>query len=692
MSVIVKLIAQADNSNTHLKNLQKYIAKPEANQESGLDVWYFNSLFDKSAHAEMLALNEANSRAKSTFKHLLISFSPDVFPTRDQAYGASKLLLEEMGLDECVSMVGMHYDKDHVHLHVAVVTINPDTFKSVHAEWALEAMHRAAAKINYLQGWKPQDNQRYSMINVGDQIIAYKNTGKTRTLKVNEVIAFQGQRPAADVAVEVVKLVLADPEVNSWDMFNRRLADNGIEYQKKGSGSIFMVEQGDKPIAVKASVVNRNATMKLLEIKFGPFIANTHPIKQRSTEPVKGMSDSVKLSWQNFNDHKALFAIEKATLKDTQSKQYQQLLDAQKVERNNLYLQSWKGKGVELNKQRMILAALQAKQKAKLKQYHVAQQLKLIQSVYKKYGPTSRFDDYLKFTDADLLAQYKQQQRQAKNDSKIYSGATGVERNPTFTKVSGIEAYEFHQAFIGNGFGQKFVLKFTNQDGRVDFIDEGKRIKVINVDKESVHAFLQLSSQKWHRFELTGSAEFKYMCAEEAVKLKIDKKIVNHEVQVMIAKIRQLDEAKKIGAATEKINLKRWNKPLLVKDRHLKKLSVTQIIEPTNRLEAAINAYLTHAEDLSTKPKNDYFRDFEIAIRLQAVGFTNEEILHAISYASPLVLNREVHSRYTKHLVDLINAPHIKEEWKDVIERKRQDWVALSRNTSSPSSRMRPKF
>ena len=683
---------QSDTSNTHLKTLQNYIAKPEANQEQGLDVWYFNAMDDKSAHAEMLALNLVNSRARNTFKHLLISFSPDVFPTRHQAHEASQMLLQEMGLDKCVAMTGMHYDKDHVHLHVAVVTNNPETYRSVHAEWALEAMHRAAAKINYLQGCKPQDNQRYSMINVGDQIIAYKNTGKTRTLKVNEVIAFQGQRPAADVAAEVVKLVLADPEVNSWDMFNRRLADNGIEYQKKGSGSIFMVEQGDKPIAVKASVVNRNATTKLLEIKFGPFIANTHPIKQRSTEPVKGMSDSVKLSWQNFNEHKALFAIEKATLKDTQSKQYKQLLDAQKVERNNLYLQSWKGKGVELNKQRMILAALQAKQKAKLKQHHVAQQLKLIQNVYKKYGPTSRFDDYLKFTDADLLAQYKQQQRQAKNDSKIYPGATGVERNSTFTKVSGIETYEFHQAPIGNGFGQKFVLKFTNQDGRVDFIDEGKRIKVINVDKESVHAFLQISSQKWRRFELTGSAEFKYMCAEEAVKLKIDKKIVNHEVQVMIAKIRQLDEAKKIGAATEKINLKRWNKPLLVKDRPLKKLSVTQIIEPTNRLEAAINAYLTHAEDLSTKPKNDYFRDFEIAIRLQAVGFTNEEILHAISYASPLVLNREVHSRYTKHLVDLINAPHIKEEWKDVIERKRQDWVALSRNTSNPSSTMRPKF
>ena len=152
MSVIVKLIPQSDTSNTHLKNLQKYIEKPEASQESGLDVWFFNSLFNESAHAEMLSLNEVNSRAKSTFKHLLISFAPDVFPTRAQAHEASLLLLKEMGLDECVSMVGMHYDQDHVHLHIAVVTIDPNSFKAVHAEWAVEAIHRAAAKINYIQG------------------------------------------------------------------------------------------------------------------------------------------------------------------------------------------------------------------------------------------------------------------------------------------------------------------------------------------------------------------------------------------------------------------------------------------------------------------------------------------------------------------------------------------------------------
>lgn len=573
MSVIVKLIEQSDTSNSHLKKLQEYIVKPEANQESGIDVWYFNSLFNESAHAEMLGLNEANRRARNTFKHLLISFSPDVFPTRAQAHEASKLLLTEMGLDKCVSMVGMHYDKDHIHLHVAVVNIDPETFKSVHAEWAIEAMHRAAAKINYIQGWKSQDNQLYSIIKVNDEAVAFRNSNKGRTLKSNEVSAFQGQRPAAEIASEVVKFALKDPDIYSWDMFHQRMAENGIEYQKKGSGSIFMIEQGAKPVAVKASVINRNATMKLLVSKFGPFISNTYPVLKRQPEPIKGMNDSVKQSWQNFRNLKVLLTKEKAALKNSQKVQYQKLLLAQGVDRKNLFIQSWKGMGVELNKARMTLAAQQAQQKAKLKQIQLAEKLNFAQEFHKKHGSTSRFDDYLKLTDTTLLINHRQEQRQAKMDNKTYPGANGIELNPNFTKVSGIEAYKFYQESVSTDLGQQFVLKFYNQDGRIDFIDEGKRIKVINVDKESVRAFLQLSSQKWLKFELTGSFEFKYACAEEALKLGVDHKIVNPEVQKLISLIHKLEVRKKSQSSTPKLQLPKWHKPMKVAPKASKSLT-----------------------------------------------------------------------------------------------------------------------
>lgn len=688
MSVIVKLIEQSDTSNTHLKNLQQYIVKPNANQESGLDVWYFNAIDDKSAHAEMLALNEANSRASNTFKHLLISFSPDVFPSRYQAHEASQLLLKEMGLDECVSMVGMHYDKDHVHLHVAIVTIDPETFKSVHAEWAIEAMHRAAAKINYIQGWKSQNNQLYSVINFGDEVVAVRNSNKGRTLNANEVSAFQGQRSAAEIAAEVVKRAFKDQSINAWDAFHQRMADNGMEYQKKGSGSIFMIEQGDKQVAVKASVVNRGATMKLLEKKYGSYISNNYPVLKRNTEPALGMNNVVKQSWQHFRKLKVTLTEEKLALKNFQKVQYQKLLDAQKVDRKNIFSQSWKGNGAELNKARMILAAQQVQQKAKLKQFQLVEKLKFIQAFHKKYGSTTRFDDYLKFTDPNLLTLHRQQQRQVKMESKIYPGAIRIELNSEFTKVSGIEAYEFREDSVNN----HFVLKFYNQDGRVDFIDVGKRIKVINVEKDSVRAFLQLANQKWKSFELTGSLEFKYMCAEEALKLHIDLKITNPEIQRMMTHIRKLENTKKNGASTPGLRLRKWDKPIVVKERPLKDVSVMQISNPINSQKLAINAYLTHAEDLGGKPKNDYSRDLEIAIRMQVTGYSDVDISHSINHASPLVISEQVHSRYTKHVVNLINSPAIKDEWKDVVDKKIQDWIVLSKSSTQSNPMSKPKF
>lgn len=117
-----------------------------------------------------------------------------------------------------------------------------------------------------------------------------------------------------------------------------------------------------------------------------------------------------------------------------------------------------------------------------------------------------------------------------------------------------------------------------------------------------------------------------------------------------------------------------------------------QISNPINSQKLAINAYLTHAEDLGAKPKNDYLRDLEIAIRMQATGYSDVDISHSINHASPLVISEQVHSRYTKHIVNLINSPAIKDEWKDVVDKKVQDWIVLSKSSTQSNPMSKPKF
>lgn len=350
MSVIVKLIKQTDTSNSHLKRLQNYILKPEANQEMGMDVWCFNAVDDNSARAEMLALNNVNSCARSTFKHLLISFTPEVFPSRTQAQEASLILLEEMGLNECVSMIGMHYDKNHVHLHVAVVTNHPETFRSVHAEWAVEAMHSAVAKINYVQGWKSQDNQVYSVIDDGSIKYVVRNQPKGRALPAKEVRAFfHGQKTAAEIVAEEVVKVLKNASVKTWDDFHKNLAQVGIAYQKKGSGAVYLVNQDNEQVAVKASVINRSTLLTTLVKKFDQFQSSLHALSPRKIEPVNGLGNEVDAAWQKFNGTKEELTKLKLIINQSLKKEFESLLKKQRLERKGLASIGWVGELKEFN-------------------------------------------------------------------------------------------------------------------------------------------------------------------------------------------------------------------------------------------------------------------------------------------------------------------------------------------------------
>lgn len=683
MSVIVKLIPQSDTSSAHLRGLQNYIAKPEANQESGLDVWYFNAFDEQSAQAEMLAFNKVNSRARSTFKHLLISFSPEVFPTRDQAHQASHILLKEMGLDMCVAMVGMHYDKDHVHLHVAVVTIDPGTEKSVHAQWAIEAMHRAAAKINFVQGWKSQDNQLYSVLDLGGVAYTFRNSKKKRTLRANEVTAFQAQRPAGDIASEIVKTLLQDKTIDSWDQFHQRLADSGIEYKQKGSGSIFMIQQDNQSVAVKASVVNRKTTLKHLEAVFGSYTANTHTVKSRTIEPIMGMDPTVKTYWDQFLLHKSTLASDKKTLKQEHMSAYDILQQNHKAQRDQLNHSGWQGRGAALNQARKALAVIQADEKTKLKKKQQLALLQFVRDYHQRHGPTSRFDDYLAFCNQSLLEQHRQQQRQIKQAANIYPSLTGQIINNAFRSLVGIDNCTQSQETMITKAGQQTVIKFANEDGRVDFIDLGNRIDVINLGSDSVRAILQLANQKWQTFHLTGSYQFKFLCAKEAIKLGITEKITNPEVM----KIIEIINIQKTTPNKQNVG-KKWNQPFKVERKTL--YQIPSLIEESVNDLPHTNAYIRHAIDLQNKVMNDYDRDLQIAIRLQATGLTDAQITQVIQNSSPIFLVRQVHTNYPNHLIKVMNSPMVKNEWQPIIANCMDKWKQITDGQSQPYLRPRP--
>ncbi len=112
--------------------------------------------------------------------------------------------------------------------------------------------------------------------------------------------------------------------------------------------------------------------------------------------------------------------------------------------------------------------------------------------------------------------------------------------------------------------------------------------------------------------------------------------------------------------------------------------------KPTTRVQLAINAYLIFAADLGDIPTNDFYRDLQIAIRLDAIGFEIDEIKYAIEQASPLVIAEKVHARYSSHIINLLNDIAIKNEYFADVQNNKQRWMFLTKQSSASSSFLKP--
>ncbi len=680
MSVLIKQIKLSSTTTKELRKLQDYILKPEGGREASEDQWYFNVLSSISAKAEMLALNDANKRARRTYKHLLISYSPEVFPTRAQAKQASLVLLSEMGLDQCLSMIGMHYDKDHIHMHIAVVTINPDTFLSVHVEWSVEAMHRAVALINFIQGWEVQKNQLYSIVNSNKQYVLLRNRKKGRALPGSEVTTFHGQQSAANVVVESIKRLFNGISIESWDDFHQCLSGDGIAYMRKGKGWVYVVNQCAKEIGVKASSINHIIEIDSLFKKLGAFQPSQHIPNQRDAQPLDTMSHEVKLAWNRFqklkaenNKLKQSIAIDQVGYERNQSAN-------QVAERKELALKGWLNRAGEFNAEKKRLAIKHRIEKSLIKQSQLKRKYKTYQDFQKKFGPVSRFDEFLKFYDIRLYNDYKEEMARNSLEKQINISVQQVEVNYAFRMPFHVQTYS---AQIDHSYqGRQLKYQYINPDGKLDFTNDDSEIKVINIHPASVSALVDLSSQKWKRFQLVGPLDFKIMFAKEALQFGVISKIINPEVHDAIADMRKFELN-----SLKQASINQWNTPRDISFElcKLTEIKSTRYTNPKSQQEFLVNSYLDQSKILISKPKNDYFRDLEIAIKLKKQGYSDEDIKDAVNLVSPAVISHQVQSRYSDHLVAVIAKPEFQKSWSLLIERNQESRISAQEVTLGTS-------
>nr|WP_181375931.1 relaxase/mobilization nuclease domain-containing protein [Polaromonas sp. H8N]AWD72286.1 conjugal transfer relaxase TraI [Polaromonas sp. H8N] len=264
--------------------LSAYITRPElANgREKCIHYEAQNFITDdlKSQTLEMVALSHSAVRSKDPIDHYVLSWQEGEQPSIAQARQAVHITLKHLGLQGHQVIWGMHSDTDHVHIHIEVNRVHPQTFKVVEINKGFQnnAIQQAAAMVEKVQGWKTHASSRFRTDELGHLIRDSKNRPqvfdkpnqldqpKAPTGPIKDKEIQTGEKSAQRLCIELAAPIIAAS--TSWKQLHEALANVGIEYRQEGSGAKLFINR----IGVKASdVVERKNNFGALQRRLGPY-------------------------------------------------------------------------------------------------------------------------------------------------------------------------------------------------------------------------------------------------------------------------------------------------------------------------------------------------------------------------------------------------------------------------------------
>lgn len=511
MASLVAYVEQLEQSHDH--------PRPE--------ICYFNVLSPETGDDEMIALAKSNPRSRQPMRHVVFSWPAGERPTAAQAQEAARLAMKEMGVERCLAKAALHYDTDHLNLHLVICTTDPTTQKMVKTAFIEESIHKAIAIIEHVQCWQPETNTRYSVLKTGELV---KNVGEAdyevvRQKALHEKAArlerFSGQRSATDIGKEIVPQILGNKKIDSWKAFHEQLAAHGCEYKRAHGGATIFVRQGDESVGVSASSCNRKAALGAMEKRFGSYQpATAVEVAPRAIEPAPGVAGSGEREelWRQFQ-------AQRTTHKQTQD-DYETFRKRQKTEMAALAATQKKQRTEALNPvdrfgQRIALpfdvltalrstiAAAAAAERAELKDTQAAQRAQR-----KGKGKFPDFDKWLTQQGRDDLAQ----EHINRSGRPELRGAMAVARM--------VDIRDYQSVVHGRD------VHYIGSDKKVAFVDHGQRIALhASSSTPAITAALQLSAEKWSGgFTVNGNVEFKEVVFREAIRLGSSHKIQNSEI------------------------------------------------------------------------------------------------------------------------------------------------------------------
>jgi hypothetical protein len=648
--MIIKYIANPkarSSKASRIGGLLDYIAadgrdsKQKAEYVAASGNFYSDSL--PGQRAEMISLALEATRSKDPVDHWLMSWKEGEQPTEVQCRESVEILKRHLGMDgDYLAVYALHRNTENYHLHIVLNRVDPDSHRVADKGWCIDRAHKAIAEIEHQHGWEPESNARYITNSKGEVSLPRMTHERKLKAEVMDRENATGEKSSERVAIETAGPILASAQ--SWEQLHIGLARAGMRYELKGSGALLWV--GRQP--VRASVIGREFSKKRMEERLGEFQpdSNRKYSEEISRKPEPLRQDHSR-RWQEYRK----FLEQHRTEKDTAQKEQRvahcaardKQLAAFRKERSDVYKEArWSGSA--LNVARSLMASDHAKRKAQLVEKHKRER-DLLQ---RQLGRRPTFEQF-------LLAQGEQELAHAwryRESSKVGGTLVGDRDDPPHRRD--IRDFTGQVQLTQDG---KSCVHYSQRDsGEISFTDQGRRIDVWQTnDEAAVLAALQLGTQKWGSLTITGSMEFKLLCAEVAAKHGI--RIVNPELQQVVPLVGRAPDPR---------------------------------LEIATRVTPAGSAYLRHKNDIQRRLHlvNPSRLDWMIAVRMRVTGHDQRSIKAALREHAPdgrAGENRDWNN-YAERTVQAAFGPRGDREASRNQPRTRS-WVQVEGREPSPESR-----
>ena len=224
------------------------------------------ALEDPQQAAILMRMTAAQGRTREPVQHLSISLAPGEHLSREQWEQVVDTTLRDLGLEGHQVLIVAHQDTAHEHIHLLVNRVHPET-------------HRA---------WNRWQDRPRLMASLRHQELALglratPHVPDPDRLPESVVRQFErtGEPPLMDYARAAARPVFE--QARSWSELHEQLAEKGLYLERKGQGLVVT----DDHRHIKASSVDRRASLRALETRLGPF-QERQPLLQEVVSDLQG--------------------------------------------------------------------------------------------------------------------------------------------------------------------------------------------------------------------------------------------------------------------------------------------------------------------------------------------------------------------------------------------------------------------